>query len=72
MRLGLTQQCQVIYGRPHEICTSPRLPPEWMVTYIFIVTGIICLTLTCLFLFISYWKQSATKYARWLAFIGSK
>ncbi|XP_064595056.1 uncharacterized protein C16orf52 homolog A-like [Liolophura sinensis] len=69
MRLGLTQQCQRVQGRP-EICISPRLSTEWMLTFIFIVGGIICLTVTCLLLMISLWHHSALKHARWLAFIG--
>ncbi|KAL5018703.1 hypothetical protein ScPMuIL_004425 [Solemya velum] len=69
MRLGLTRQCQVIYGRP-EICIFPRLSIEWMITFVFIVCGIFCLTVTCLLLVLSYWRQKASKYARWVAFSG--
>ncbi|KAK6170728.1 hypothetical protein SNE40_019044 [Patella caerulea] len=69
MRLGLTRQCQIIHGRP-EICVFPNLSKEWMFTFICILAGILCITLTCFLLFASHWKREATKYARWIAFIG--
>ncbi|WAQ96343.1 CP52A-like protein [Mya arenaria] len=67
MRLGLTQHCQVIYGRP-EICTFPRPSVEWLLTLILISLGIFCLTVTCVLQLISQWKRDVIKYARWIAF----
>lgn len=67
MRLGLTQHCQVIYGR-EEICTFPRLSLEWMLTLILISFGIVCLSVTCVLQILSHWKRNAIKYARWIAF----
>ncbi|KAL3876148.1 hypothetical protein ACJMK2_034020 [Sinanodonta woodiana] len=67
MRLGLTQHCQRIYGRP-EICMFPRLSLVWMLTFILICSGIICLTVTCSLQFLSHWKRKTIKYARWIAF----
>lgn len=34
--------------------------------------GIISLTVTCGLLVASHWRREATKYARWIAFTGSK
>ncbi|KAK3599292.1 hypothetical protein CHS0354_028648 [Potamilus streckersoni] len=70
MRLGLTQHCQRIYGRP-EICMFPRLSLVWMLTFILICSGIICLTVTCSLQFLSHWKRKTIKYARWIAFTAS-
>lgn len=66
MRLGLTQHCQVIHGRP-EVCTWPQLPVEWTLAFICIVGGIVCLTTTCILLLLSHWHQRATRYVRWVA-----
>jgi hypothetical protein len=71
MRLGLTQHCQVIYGRT-EICTFPRISLEWMLTLVLISFGIMCLTVTCVLQILSHWKRNAIKYARWIAFTASK
>ncbi|KAH3861759.1 uncharacterized protein C16orf52 homolog A-like [Dreissena polymorpha] len=67
MRLGLTQHCQVIYGRP-EICTVPRLSLEWLLTRVLISAGILCLTITCILQVWSHWKREVIKYSRWIAF----
>lgn len=69
--MGLVRQCQTIHGRDRT-CIPPRLPPEWVTTLFFIIMGIISLTVTCGLLVASHWRREATKYARWIAFTGSK
>jgi hypothetical protein len=71
MRLGLTQHCQVIHGRP-EVCTWPQLPAEWTLAFLCIIGGIVCLTTTCILLLLSHWHQRATRYVRWVALFASK
>ncbi|XP_039261777.1 modulator of smoothened protein-like [Styela clava] len=66
--LGLTMQCQTIYGRKQS-CFAPDLPPEWLGTRLFLVAGIVCLGITCLLVVSSHWKRDRLIYARWMAFI---
>ncbi|XP_070580087.1 uncharacterized protein C16orf52 homolog A-like isoform X2 [Ptychodera flava] len=69
VRIGLTWQCQTIHGR-EPVCTGPNLSAEWMTTLLFILLGIICLTVTWILLIVSHWKPIVLKYARWIAFTG--
>uniref|UniRef100_A0A9J7XUP0 Modulator of smoothened b n=1 Tax=Cyprinus carpio carpio TaxID=630221 RepID=A0A9J7XUP0_CYPCA len=69
LTVGLVKQCQTIHGRT-RVCISPSLPPEWITTLFFIILGIISLSITCGLLVISHWRREATKYARWIAFMG--
>ncbi|KTF85072.1 hypothetical protein cypCar_00021702 [Cyprinus carpio] len=69
LTVGLVKQCQTIHGR-NRVCISPSLPPEWITTLFFIILGIISLSITCGLLVISQWWREATKYARWIAFMG--
>lgn len=71
LTVGLVRQRQTIHGRDRT-CIPPRLPPEWVTTLFFIIMGIISLTVTCGLLVASHWRREATKYARWIAFTGSK
>ncbi|CAK8695915.1 unnamed protein product [Clavelina lepadiformis] len=66
--LGLTKQCQTIYGRART-CFTPTLPAEWVATLIFLVAGIISLASTCCFVISSHWRRSMLIYARWAAFV---
>ncbi|KAK1794302.1 hypothetical protein P4O66_010733 [Electrophorus voltai] len=69
LTIGLVWQCQTIHGRD-RICTPPRLPLVWVITFFFIIMGIISLTITCALLMLSHWHQDTMKYARWIAFTG--
>ncbi|KAJ8383982.1 hypothetical protein AAFF_G00212260 [Aldrovandia affinis] len=69
LTVGLVRQCQTIHGR-ERTCIPPSLPPEWVITLLFIIMGIVSLTLTCGLLLASPWHRQATKYARWIAFTG--
>ncbi|XP_076808097.1 modulator of smoothened protein-like isoform X1 [Clavelina lepadiformis] len=68
--LGLTKQCQTIYGRART-CFTPTLPAEWVATLIFLVAGIISLASTCCFVISSHWRRSMLIYARWAAFVAT-
>lgn len=67
MKIGLTSQCLTIFGRD-QVCLAPNLSPEWVATLIFIVGGILCLTVTCVLLLFSHRKAIILEYARWIAF----
>ena len=71
MKIGLTSQCLTIFGRD-QVCLAPNLSPEWVATLIFIVGGILCLTVTCVLLLFSHRKAIILEYARWIAFSASK
>ncbi|XP_076312297.1 uncharacterized protein C16orf52 homolog A-like [Tachypleus tridentatus] len=66
-RIGLMQTCMTIYGRP-QLCFSPSLQPEWMLTLICIVIGALCVTATFGLLFMSRWNIHVIPYARWVGF----
>lgn len=70
LSVGLLGQCQTIHGRDRN-CTPLQLPPEWITTLLFIVLGIISLTVTCGLMAISRCHCEASRYARWIAFAGS-
>lgn len=70
LTLGLVRQCQTIHGRDRT-CTPPRLPGEWITVLLFIILGIISLTVTCGLVVMSHWHREASRYARWIAFTGS-
>lgn len=71
LTVGLVQQCQTIHGRDRN-CIPPQLPPEWITTLFFIVMGVVSLTATCVLMVMSRWRREATRYARWIAFTGSR
>lgn len=70
LTVGLLRQCQTIHGRDRN-CTPPQLPPEWVTTLLFIVLGIISLSVTCGLMVMSRWRCEASRYACWIAFVGS-
>lgn len=71
VRLGLTVMCQKSDGQP-EVCVTPDLPREWLATLMFMILGVVALTLTCFLLLVSPWKPSIVDAAKWIVFIGSK
>lgn len=70
--IGLLQTCLTIYNRQMDCFTPSDIQPEWLLTFMFIASGIICVTITIVMLSLSYWKYDVMKYARWLGFIASK
>ena len=71
LKIGLTSQCLTIFGRD-QVCLAPKLSSEWKATLFFIVSGILCLTTTCILLLFSQRRLTILKYARWFAFSASK
>lgn len=71
LTVGLVQQCQTIHGRDRN-CIPPQLPPEWITTLFFILLGVLSLTVTCVLMVMSRWRREAARYARWIAFTGSR
>jgi len=69
VRLGLTVMCQKSEGQP-EVCVTPELPQEWLATLMFMILGVVALTLTCFLLVMSPWKPSIVDAAKWIVFIG--
>ena len=63
--------CQKSEGQT-EVCVTPELPQEWLATLIFMILGVVALTLTCCLLVVSPWKPSIVDTAKWIVFIGSK
>ncbi len=70
--IGLLQTCVTIYGRPTTCFTPDNIRGEWVLTFLCITIGVICVTITIILLAISYWKYEVVKYARWLGFTASK
>ena len=61
-----------VYGRS-EMCYTPRpLRGEWIVAFLCIVFGILCLSATIVSLVVSHYKQKAYIFAKWLGFVSSK
>lgn len=70
--IGLLKTCLVIYNRPMECYTPDSIQPEWLLTFLLILAGVICVTATICLLILSCWKMDVMKFARWLGFIASK
>lgn len=67
--IGLLQTCLTIHGREKQ-CFSPEVVrPEWMLTFLCITVGILCVTITIVLLAVSYWRYRVMKFARWLGFV---
>ena len=71
VRLGLTVMCQRSEGQS-EVCITPELSQEWLATLMFMILGVVALTLTCILLVMSSWKPSIVDAAKWIVFVGSK
>lgn len=69
VRLGLTQMCQRSAGPGmQEICVTPELPYEWVTALVFMLSGVISLSTTCLLLVFSAFKPHLLQAARWITF----
>lgn len=67
--IGLMKTCLQAYGRS-PVCFMPSpVRGEWLLTFICIILGIICISVTIILLAFSYWKFRVMKYARWLGFV---
>lgn len=67
--IGLLQTCVTIYGRPTTCFTPDNIRAEWLLTFLCITGGVICVSITIVLLAISYWKYGVMKFARWLGFV---
>jgi hypothetical protein len=63
-----------MYGQQQsEMCFTPTpIRAEWILTFICIILGILCVTTTIILLIISHWRYRVMKHARWLGFAASK
>ncbi|CAG0914720.1 unnamed protein product [Notodromas monacha] len=66
-RLGLMWTCLTIHKRP-QVCFTPHLTPEWMLTLVCIFIGCVCVTTTVILLASSHWDVNVVPYARWVGF----
>lgn len=66
--IGLLQTCVKIYGRAPTCFTPDNIRGEWILTFLCIIGGVLCVTATIVLLTVSYWKYNFMKYARWLGF----
>ena len=71
VQFGLTSLCQQSLEQ-EVICVTPNLPLSWTACLVFIVFGVLTLTLTCILLILSQWKPKATEYGKWIAVISCK
>jgi len=42
---------------------------EWLLAFVCIMLGIICISITIVLLGLSYWEYRVMKFARWLGFV---
>lgn len=70
--IGLLQTCLTIHGRETSCFTPDHLRSEWILTFLCITAGILCITVTIILLGVSYWMYNVMKFARWLGFVASK
>jgi len=68
-KYGLMWQCITIYKR-NQICFTPILSTEWLISLILIFLGVICITTVVILLVASKWDRNVIFYARWLGFSG--
>jgi hypothetical protein len=71
-QIGLLHTCLTITGRTTECFTPKETRHEWMLTFLCIIVGIACVSVTIVLLGISYWKYRVMKFARWLGFVASE
>uniref|UniRef100_A0A0K8TKB7 Putative conserved plasma membrane protein n=1 Tax=Tabanus bromius TaxID=304241 RepID=A0A0K8TKB7_TABBR len=67
IKLGLMWTCMTLYNRP-QVCFTPELQPEWLLSLVFISVGCICITVTIILLASSNWDRNVIPYARWVGF----
>lgn len=60
-------QCITIYKR-NQICFTPILSTEWLISLILIFLGVICITTVVILLVASKWDRNVIFYARWIGF----
>ncbi|XP_028417328.1 uncharacterized protein C16orf52 homolog A-like [Dendronephthya gigantea] len=68
VKFGLTTLCQESI-KGDEVCVTPNLPQSWKVTLVFVILGMLTLTLTSGLTVVSFWKPKAFEYGKWLAVV---
>ncbi|XP_046404513.1 uncharacterized protein C16orf52 homolog A [Ischnura elegans] len=66
-QIGLMWTCITLYNRP-QVCFSPNLQPEWLLTLVCIFLGCICIATTIILLGSAHWDPNVIPYARWVGF----
>uniref|UniRef100_U5EVX3 Putative conserved plasma membrane protein n=1 Tax=Corethrella appendiculata TaxID=1370023 RepID=U5EVX3_9DIPT len=66
-RLGLMWTCVTLYNRS-QVCYTPELEPEWLITLICIFIGCICITTTIILLASSNFDRNVIPYAKYVGF----
>jgi len=72
IHLGLIVMCQKSPRQPEVCIINPDLPGEWKATLMFVLFGVLSLTLSCFLILMSFWKPSCMSPARWISFFASK
>lgn len=67
-RYGLMWQCLTLYNRK-QVCFTPLLSTEWLISLILIFIGVVCLTAVVILLLASRWDRNVIFYARWIGFL---
>lgn len=68
---GLTKLCQKpMHG--DKICVTPKLSDSWKATLVFLILGILSLTITCVLIFISLWKPRIFNYGKWVSVVAGE
>lgn len=71
-RIGLLETCLTIPNR-NTTCYLPEdIRAEWLFTFLCIVVGVVCITVTVILLAASYWNPRVTRVARWLGLAASE
>lgn len=68
-RYGLIWQCFTLYDRK-QVCFTPQLSTEWLISLILIFLGIICIFTVVILFLASRWDRNVSVifYARWIGF----
>lgn len=67
-KYGLMLTCLTLINRK-QVCFTPILSTEWLITLILIFLGIICITTVVILLIASKWDRNVIFYARWIGFV---
>lgn len=66
--IGLLTICTTIYGRS-EMCYTPNtFRVEWLVAFICVTIGVLCISIGFVLLVASHWKPAVYSHAKWFGF----
>ena len=70
--IGLLTICTTIYGRS-EMCYTPNtFRVEWLVAFICVTIGVLCISIGFVLLVASHWKPAVYSHAKWFGFASGK